>query len=165
MSAPTDTTATNSDPLPSAGLLRRLAALLYDAFLVASIWMLVGFLVQLVFGPDTSQLVDGRVQTDALQGNILFVLMLASCSGFYLWFWTRSGQTLGMIAWRIKLVDRHGQLITVQQGIVRLIAAWPAFFLLGLGYLWLYVDPDGDALHDRFSKTRVVIVPKSQRPF
>ncbi|MSR10426.1 MAG: RDD family protein [Gammaproteobacteria bacterium] len=144
---------------PRAGLLRRLAALLYDAFLVASIWMLLGFLLQLIVGPDTSVLVDGRVQTDPLLSNILFVLMLGSCSGFYLWFWTHSGQTLGMLAWRIKLVNNTGQLITVQQGIVRLLAAWPAFFLLGLGYLWLYVDPLGDAVHDKFSKTRVIIVP------
>lgn len=150
--------------LPAAGLLRRLAALLYDAFLVASIWMLLGFLLQLISGPNTNVLVDGRVQTDPLLGNILFVLMLGSCSTFYLWFWTHSGQTLGMLAWRIKLVNLQGELVSVQQGIVRLLAAWPAFFLLGLGYLWLYVDPHGDAVHDRFSKTRVVVLPKSQRP-
>lgn len=123
--------------------------------------MLIGFLLQLIVGPDTSVLVDGRVQTDPLLSNILFVLMLGSCSTFYLWFWTHSGQTLGMVAWRIKLVNRSGQLITVQQGIVRLLAAWPAFFLFGAGYLWLYVDPAGDALHDKFSKTRVVLVLKN----
>ncbi len=149
---------------PSAGLLRRVAALLYDAFLVASIWMLLGFLMQLLFGPDTNVLVEGRVQTDPMLSNILFVLMLGSCSAFYLWFWTRSGQTLGMIAWRIKLVNRQGQLVTVQQGIARLLAAWPAFFFLGLGYLWMYIDPARDTLHDKFSRTRVIVVPKSQRP-
>lgn len=125
----------------------------------------MGFLLQLIAGPDTSVLVDGRVQTDPLLSNILFVLMLGSSSGFYLWFWTHSGQTLGMLAWRIKLVNQEGQLVNIQQGIVRLLAAWPAFFLLGFGYLWMYVDPAGDAVHDKFSKTKVVVVPKSQRPF
>lgn len=154
------------DPViaPSAGLLRRLAALLYDAFLVAAIWMLLGYMMQLIFGPDTNVLVDGQVQTDPLLSNLLFVLMLASCSAFYLWFWTRSGQTLGMLAWRIKLVNREGHLITVQQGIMRLLAAWPAFFFLGIGYLAMYVDPARDTLHDKFSRTRVIVVPKSQRP-
>jgi len=142
-----------------------MAALLYDAFLVAAIWMLVGFVVELIAGTDSNQLVDGRVQTDPLVSNILFILMLASSSGFYLWFWTRSGQTLGMIAWRIKLVDDHEQLINLRQGIVRFLAAWHAFFLFGSGYLWLYIDTNGDALHDKFSKTRVVVVPKSHRPF
>ena len=127
--------------------------------------MLVGFAVELIAGTDSNQLVDGKVQTDPLVDNILFILMLASSSGFYLWFWTKSGQTLGMIAWRIKLIDQHGQLIKLQQGIVRFLAAWPAFFLFGIGYFWIYIDAQGDALHDKFSKTRVVVVPKSHRPF
>lgn len=150
---------------PRAGLLRRLAALLYDGFLVAAIWMLIGYSVQFIAGPNTNQLVGGVVQTNPLVDNILFLLMLASSSGFYIWFWTRSGQTLGMIAWRIKLVSNHGGLITVRQGIIRYLAAWPAFFMFGLGYLWLYIDPNGDTLHDKLSNSKVVVVPKSHQPF
>jgi len=161
----TQSTASSVSDLPRAGLLRRLAALLYDAFLVAAIWMLIGFVVELIAGTDTNQLVDGKVQTDPLVDNILFILMLASSCGFYLWFWMKSGQTLGMIAWRIKLVDQHGQLIKLQQGLLRFVTAWPAFFFFGVGYFWIYIDSHGDALHDKISKTRVVVVPKSHRPF
>ena len=146
---------------PRAGLFRRLASLLYDGFIVGAIWMLIGFVVQLVVGPDTSELVDGRVQTDPVLGNILFFLMVASCAGFFLWFWTRGGQTVGMLAWRIKVVDRDGGLVGWRQAAVRWLLAWPAFFVLGLGYLWLLVDAEGDALHDKISGTRVVVVPKA----
>jgi len=66
-----------------AGLLRRLEALLYDGFLVAAIWMLLGFIMQLIFGPDINQLIDGQVQTNPLIDNILFLLMLATSSGFF----------------------------------------------------------------------------------
>jgi len=66
-----------------AGLLQRLGALLYDGFLVAAIWMLLGFIMQLIFGPDTNQLIDGQVQTNPLIDNILFLLMLATSSGFF----------------------------------------------------------------------------------
>ena len=146
---------------PRAGLFRRLASLLYDGIIVGAIWMLFGFIMQLVVGPDTSELVDGRVRTDPVLGNILFFLMLTSCAAFFGWFWTRSGQTVGMLAWRIKVVDRHGGPVSVRQAAVRLLLAWPAFFLLGLGYLWLFVDAEGDALHDKISGTRVVVVPKA----
>jgi len=146
---------------PRAGLFRRLASLLYDGLIVGAIWMLIGFVVQLVVGLDTSELVDGRVQTDPLLGNILFTLMVASCAGFFLWFWTRSGQTVGMLAWRIKVVDRDGGLVSLRQAAVRWLLAWPAFILLGLGYLWLLVDAEGDALHDKISGTRIVVVPKA----
>ncbi len=145
--------------------MRRMAALLYDGFLVAAIWMLLGFAVQLLVGPDTNQLVDGVVQTDPVLDTIIFIMMLASGSGFYIWFWIKSGQTLGMIAWRIKLEALDGGLISVQQGLIRYLCAWPAFFLIGLGYLWIYIDKNGDAIHDRISRSKVVLLPKDHRPF
>lgn len=145
--------------------MRRLAALLYDGFLVAAIWMALGFLLQLLVGPDTNQLIDGVVQTDPVLDAILFTLMVASGSGFYIWFWTRSGQTLGMIAWRIKTVSIDDGLISIRQGLIRYLAAWPAFFFFGLGYLWLYLDSEGDAVHDKLSRSKVVLLPKQHRPF
>lgn len=157
--------AVSDDLLPSAGLWRRLAALLYDAFLVFSIWMVLGFALQFLVGPNTNHLVDGRVQTDPVLSVILFVAMVCSAAGFYIWFWMRTGQTLGMIAWRIKAVSRSGSLMTLQQGVLRWVLAWPAFFLFGIGYLWRYIDPNGDALHDIYSGTRVVLLPKGSRPF
>ena len=91
--------------------------------------------------------------------------MLASGSGFYIWFWTKSGQTLGMIAWRIKVESLDGGLMDFKQGVIRYIAAWPAFFLFGLGYLSIYLDSNGDAVHDKVSRSKVVVLPKSYRPF
>lgn len=151
--------------LPSAGLWRRIAALLYDAFLVFAIWMVLGFVLQFIVGTDTSQLVDGRVQTDPVLNVIVFLGEVGSASGFYIWFWMRTGQTLGMIAWRIKAVSRDGSLMSLQQGALRWLLAWPAFFCLGIGYLWRYFDANGDALHDKYSGTRVVLLPNGSRPF
>ncbi|MEQ8956155.1 MAG: RDD family protein [Gammaproteobacteria bacterium] len=152
---------TTTPPLPRAGLWRRLAALLYDGFLVAAIWMLLGYLVQLVAGTEGNRLVDGRVQTDPVMDVIIFSLMLISAAGFYIWFWTRSGQTLGMLAWRMKLLNHNDQLVDTRQGLIRWLAAWPAFFCAGIGFLWLYVDQQGDALHDIASGSKVVVLPKS----
>ncbi len=113
--------------------------------------------------PNSNQLIEGLVQTDLLLDNILFILMVASSAAFYIYFWTRSGQTLGMLAWRIKVVNLKGNLITPTQGMIRFFAAWPAFFILGLGYLWLYLDANGDAIHDKLSNSKVVLLHKSSR--
>jgi uncharacterized RDD family membrane protein YckC len=145
--------------------MRRLAALLYDGFLVAAVWMVLGFILQLIVGTASNQLVDGVVQTDPLLDALLFTIMVASGSGFYIWFWTKSGQTLGMIAWRIKVESVDGGLIDFKQGVIRYFAAWPSFFLLGLGYLSIYLDSKGDAAHDKVSRSKVVVLPKSHRPF
>lgn len=150
---------------PRAGLFRRLAALLYDVFLVAAIWMLLGFILQLVFGTNTNQLIDGRVITNPLLDNLLFILMLLSSFSFYCWFWMHRGQTLGMLAWRIRVETAEGGSITLPQAIIRFLTAWPAFLFLGMGYLWIYVDKSGDAAHDKLSRTKVMRLPKSCRPF
>jgi len=165
MAAKEQAQQTTSSTNPSAGLWRRLAALLYDGFLVVAIWFSLGYALQLIFGADTNELVDGQVQTDPLLGTVLFVLMMTSALGFYAGFWIKGGQTLGMIAWRLRTESTTGGLITPTQAISRWLLAWPAFFLFGLGYLWLFVDSNGDALHDRLSGTRVILLPKSYRPF
>ena len=150
---------------PTAGLGRRLAALLYDAFLIAAIWMLLGYVVQLFFGPDSVQVIEGQVVTDPVQDFLIFTLMIGSSFCFYAYFWMQTGQTLGMIAWRIKVVSSTGQLISLRQALARYALAWPSFAALGLGYLWLYIEANGDAFHDRYSTTRVIVVPREHRPF
>lgn len=145
----------------TSGLLRRLGALLYDAFLVLALWWAWASAMQLIFGTDTNQLVDNRVQIDPVLGAIRFSGMVLGAATFYIWFWMRTGQTLGMIAWRIKAVNVDGGLMSLRQGVLRFLLAWPAFFCLGIGYLWLYIDSNGDALHDKFSGTRVIVLPKS----
>jgi len=149
---------------PTAGLMRRLAALLYDGFLVAAIWMLIAFVMQLIVGTETNQLVDGQVETDPVLDTILFTLMVISCAGFYILFWTQSGQTTGMIAWRIKAVQENGQPLTFMQGVIRFLAAWPSMFILGLGFLCLLWNREAGTFPDRVSATKVVVVPKAQRP-
>ncbi len=153
----------DSAALPSAGLARRLAALLYDAMLVLAIWIGIGFVAQLLVGDQVNEVIDGRVQTDPLFGAALFAMMCASAAAFYVGFWLRGGQTLGMLAWRIRAQSRNGGLMTARQALLRFLCAWPALFLFGLGYLWLYFDPDGDAAHDRASASRVVVLPRRRK--
>jgi len=142
-----------------------MAALLYDAFLVAAIWMSLGLGLQMIFGTDTSQLEDGRVIVAPLYRVLVFAMMVSSAAAFYIWFWHHTGQTLGMIAWRIKVLSYDNSHLSFQQGLIRFFSAWPAFCIGGLGYLWMYIDKDGDALHEKLSRSKTVSCPKGSRPF
>ena len=44
----------------------RLAALLYDGFLVAAIWMLVGLILQIIFGTDSNRRFGHAVDSDVI---------------------------------------------------------------------------------------------------
>ena len=98
---------------------------------------------------------------EAVTGWPVQFLLAGEMMAFYLFFWSRDGQTLGMIAWRIKLVDVSGHPPTLPQLIIRMSAAPLSIAVAGLGYLWLYVGDAKQTWHDRWSNTMVVYIPKS----
>ncbi len=141
--------ATASPP----GLLRRLAALLYDSLLVAALLMLATVpYVMLTDGAAVPHWVRVLFQT----------YLLAVMFGFFSWFWLHGGQTLGMRAWRLRVVSRDGGPIRPRQALARFGWALPSLLLLGLGLLWVLVDKERLAWHDRLSGTRLVLLPKTK---
>jgi uncharacterized RDD family membrane protein YckC len=90
-------------------------------------------------------------------------VLLAAIVFYFGWSWTRSGQTVGMIAWRLRLERADGSLLDWKQSITRMAAATVSLAAAGLGYFWIWIDRDKLAWHDRWTDTRVVVLPKRQR--
>ena len=86
--------------------------------------------------------------------------LFLTCFFFYAWFWLHGGQTLGMRAWRLQLQRFDGRPITVWQALLRFMVAIPSLALAGLGLLWMLVDRDRLAVHDRISESMIVRLPK-----
>ena len=139
----------------SAGFGRRLAALLYDGLLLAAI--LVVFTSGAVFLNDRTAVEPetAGAWVYVYRGGLISVI--AVC---YLINWTRSGQTLGMRAWHLRAVSETGMQMSLEAAVLRFVLGALAWGPAGLGVLWLYVDPEHLAIHDRFSKTRVVRWPR-----
>lgn len=150
----TDTPATPA----AAGLLRRLAAMLYDALLLLALWMIVTAL----FLPFT-----GGEALRWTTAPALFVLhklaMVAIVIGFYGVFWTRQGHTLGMASWRLHLVRFDGGRPTWADTLRRLGAALLSWVPAGLGWWWCLVDARKRTWHDMLSHTRVELLPPRRR--
>ena len=80
------------------GLARRMAAFVYEGVLLFGVVMIAGFLFSLV-----------TQQRHALQGRVGMMLFLFVVLGVYfIWFWTRGGQTVAMKAWHSRLLSAHG---------------------------------------------------------
>lgn len=124
-----------------------MGALLYDGLLIIGIWMGTLFAWVLIN--------DG----EAVSGPIVQLILLAELAGFYLYCWSRQGQTLGMTAWRIKLVDHSGKPPAPKQLLIRLLTAPLSWLSCGIGYLWFYVGERRQTWHDRLSDTMVVHIP------
>jgi uncharacterized RDD family membrane protein YckC len=155
------TPAINNTPAP---LWRILAAMAYDSILVIAIWMVVTFIILSFFGVENARTLEGEaVVLDPIYKNITFTAMIVSAWAFYGWFWTHSGQTLGMQAWRIRVVSKQGQPITVAQSVVRFGAAMVSWLLLGIGYWMMLFNSEKETLHDKVSNTRLVSVPLMEK--
>lgn len=137
---------TVSPTLSSPGLLRRLAAIFYDLLLLIALLAVATTLITLPFGmPEGGSLV-------AFQWLLFEVIPLL----FFTGFWWRGGQTLGMRAWHMRVVRMDGSPLSWGDALKRHLAAILSCLALGLGFLWVLLDRDGMAWHDRLSGTRLV---------
>jgi uncharacterized RDD family membrane protein YckC len=140
----------------SAGFARRFAALIYDALLLAALMLifttgLVMLIARSAIVPETA-----GPWAYAYRGALLLIIV-----GYYVANWTRSGQTLGMRAWRLRAVNEHGKRMSVRAALLRYLYGVIAWAPAALGVLWLYLDAEHLAIHDRWSRTRVVHLPRS----
>jgi len=130
----------------SAPLARRLAALLYDALLLAG--LLFVFTLLLIFARAGRAIAAGTIWYEASLVAVTFAFCGIS--------WTRGGQTVGMKAWRIRVVARDGNSLDWPRAALRFFASWMSLLPAGLGYWWALVDRQRCCWHDRLSGTRVI---------
>ncbi len=95
----------------------------------------------------------------------VFLAYLVVGTGFFLsWFWQKSGQTLGMLAWKVQLVDTYHNKLTWKIALIRYFLALFSLSMAGLGFLWCLIDKDNQALHDRLAGTKLVrLLPKQAK--
>ena len=142
----------------AAGMLRRLGALLYDSLLLLAL-LLIGTACFLPF-------TGGEAVTFAafpLLAVVHRVVLALVVVGFYGVFWRQRGQTLGMEAWRLRVEREDGALLDWRDVVTRIGAGVLSLLPFGLGWLWILVDRDKRAWHDRLSRTRVVVLPPRKR--
>jgi len=129
--------------LPSASLIKRLAAMLYDSFLILAI-LFVATIIALLFN-----------KGEAIESSPIFTLYLVLVIFlFYSWFWSKCGQTLGMRVWKIQIINDYGRNPAWQVCILRLVFAVFSMACLGLGYWWRLFKPY--TWHDKLSQTRII---------
>lgn len=170
-----------SPPPVPAGLFRRLAAQIYDGLLVVALWFIATFAVLPLTG--------GEAITPATQGAFDWLYrawLLAIAFGYFGLCWVRGGQTLGLRAWRIRLVLAGGGAIgwrtaalRFATGLALLLLAvigawrlarpgWTASDAVALAMLlpaianfaWIAVDGERRSLQDRAGGMRVIRIAR-----
>jgi uncharacterized RDD family membrane protein YckC len=155
---------------PPAGLFKQLIAMLYDSFLIAAL-LFIATAILLPFN-----------HGNAITGPMYNLYLVCVIFIFYGFFWRKGGQTLGMKAWKLRIIDEYGYNPAWSIGFLRLlIAAFPpvAFYSLNQ-YFHIIVESKPEAiacvmfflmgylirlfrpytLHDRLSQTKVIDISK-----
>jgi uncharacterized RDD family membrane protein YckC len=136
-------------PVP-ASFLTRIAAMVYELLLVTAVL----FVASLPF-----LYLVGNAETG--WRHLVFQLYLTGVLfAYFSAFWMRSGQTLAMKTWRIRLVRLDGGRLTLRQSALRFALALAGLLLAGVGFWWALFDRDRQFLHDRLAGTRLVRVPR-----
>jgi uncharacterized RDD family membrane protein YckC len=167
--------------LPSPTLGRRIALNLYELLVLMGVAALTFLVPHLLIGV--------LFQTTLPAGFLLAHLYLIFAL-YFVWYWTKTGQTLAMQTWKIQLVSIDGYLINKPQALIRyaysslwlIIASIVMFVLLAVGdkreigtylsiiffsstlFFWpltTLLDPKREqSLPDRWAKTRLVQLPR-----
>jgi uncharacterized RDD family membrane protein YckC len=159
-----------------ASLARRVGALLYESLLLVAIVFVAGFLALPLISPGHSANVDALTVPAISERVALFCLLFAVLALYFVWSWTGGRRTLPMKTWRLKLVLANGQSLPTKVALLRYLAAWigpalalvtyallhrygygaHALWLIAFNFLWAFVDPERQFLHDRIAGTRIV---------
>jgi uncharacterized RDD family membrane protein YckC len=125
---------------------RRFAAFCYDLLLVAALVVCFTLIVLSV-----------RRGTAVPAGSWWFPLcLLGIAMAFFCGFWVHGGQTVGMRAWRIRVVGEDGSPVGWPRAAARFGAGLCAALPAGLGLWWSVLDREKRGWHDRWTRTRVV---------
>jgi uncharacterized RDD family membrane protein YckC len=124
-----------------AGLLRRIAALSYDALLAAALAFATTFAML--------PLTRGEAILPATQGIVAYAYHALLALLLFAYFgrsWTKSGQTLGMRAWRIRLESASGRPLNWGESLIRCLLGAGLAWLAALG-AWNFSRPGSPAAH------------------
>lgn len=154
-----------TDSLPPAGLFRRLGALFYDGLIIMAVEMMAaGIVIAILHALMAMGLfsVGGYADVSDFLTNhpvwspVYTAYLAAVWIYFFVFFWTRAGQTLGMRAWKLHLRSNDGSPISTTQALIRIGTSG-----FGLANLTVPIDPKKRGFHDIWAKTEVVVLPKA----
>ncbi len=121
--------------------LKRIAASIYDLFLLLGVWFAVGSFAVWING--------GIIEAKWIGP----FLVLVSTWIFYGYFWTHGGKTLGMAVWKFEIYSIDENKINFQKVSIRFFSNVITVLLGGTPLILMYFSKDNLSLSDYLSKT------------
>ena len=147
MNAPSPAAAT------PASLWLRLLAGVYDLLPLIGLWFVAGVLALAITG--------GALDPHRLAHKLLVqALVLALSAAYFVVSWMRGGQTIGMRAWRLRVMRADGSALGLWRALLRFFVALVSLAALGTGFWCALWDREKRAWHDIAAGTSMVRTQK-----
>lgn len=127
----------------------RLLGGLIDLAFVALIQMTLFYLTTHLVSQTLGSLPASAITAMSLVGVVL-------AAGYFLFFWSLSGQTLGKLLTASRVVDRHGGPLGFRRSCLRLFGSVLSMVTLGAGFIGLWTDQRRRGWHDRLASSSVI---------
>jgi uncharacterized RDD family membrane protein YckC len=133
-------------PYQSPTFFRLIAIAAYEVLLLLALMATITFIFVFFVGDATTGVAHFLLQFT------LWVFL-----GFYFVFcWTKAGQTLAMKTWRVQLIKSNGTLLDFKLAGLRYVLASLSLGFFGAGFVWAIFDREGLFLHDRLLGTKLI---------
>lgn len=125
-----------------AGFGFRLLAYLIDTVIIMVVNFILGMILS-VIAKDVANLAG-------------WVISLGIGIAYYIYFWTKDGQTPGKKVFNLKVQKVDGSKLDVISALLRYVGYFVSGLCLGIGFLWIIWDPKKQGWADKIAGTVVV---------
>ena len=139
--------------MKGAGFFKRVFSIIYDSLAITGIIFSLSLVLVLLNG--------GYAEENTIAGLIQLLIIILSGPCFYTYFWiANEGQTLGMQAWKIKLISQKKDL-TIVLCLLRCFMSVISFLIFGAGYFLILFHKDNRSLADLLTDTQIIDLKKT----
>ena len=152
---PSPEATTDDLPVPSpsatpAHLGWRLLAIVYDLLPLMALWFATSGIELLIANGRTSD------ELGAWAKWLVLALLWLVTGAYMVVSWRRIGATLGMRAWRLRILAADGRPASLRALCLRYLVATVSLLAAGRGFAWSLFDGERRCWHDIASGTRFV---------
>ena len=150
-----------------AGFASRLLAMIIDSVILVLTYVILTWFISVslrvlplgrIFGFSLTALFGQEGSGQQLNPETVVAVLTLSTIVYYVFFWTMTGQTLGMILLGLRVVTIEGRRLTIWRSILRFIGYMIAALPFFLGFVWILVDDRRQGWHDKIAGTYVAYV-------
>jgi len=98
----------------------------------------------------------GNVEKLAFEDLWFTLWLLFVCFAYLAGCWRYAGMTVGMRAWKVKLIYPEGEIISWPRCTLRFLAGFVSVAVVGVGLLWALIDKKNRCWHDLLTGTVLV---------